>query len=267
MTDTAARAIIFLHIPKTAGQSVHAFLKAGIPAAEICPARENWQLTGTSIAELRRYRLFSGHLDWVQLDCVGGNPFIFTILREPVERILSFYFFLRREAQGLTPEQLASPERRGMRAVMELTPDQYFCGGGPEIRNFLDDHFDNFYVHYFAGRSFDARRRLRSRLGQPPRHMTEADLVDLARSNLAQLSGVYRVDQLDRLEADLRPILPGAPRRSLSEIRVNVGQDEAASRMVALGKLGPAEKARARIDEMCRLDRLLWNDPATFAPR
>jgi hypothetical protein len=43
------RAILFLHIPKTAGQSVHAFMQASFTRAEICPARDNEQRVGLSV--------------------------------------------------------------------------------------------------------------------------------------------------------------------------------------------------------------------------
>ena len=41
--------IIFLHLPKTAGQSVHAALVDGFGEAAICPARVNEQLDGLTI--------------------------------------------------------------------------------------------------------------------------------------------------------------------------------------------------------------------------
>src|ERR1044071_10007863 len=90
--------VIFLHIPKTAGQSVHESLRRLFAPEEICPARENFQLLPISIQELRRYRLFSGHLDWCLLDVVPQPRFTFTVLRRPIERIISFYFFLRGRA-------------------------------------------------------------------------------------------------------------------------------------------------------------------------
>jgi hypothetical protein len=258
------RPVIFLHIPKTAGQSVHAFMEASFPKEEVCPARENVQLLGMSVPRLRGYRLFSGHLDWAQLDCVGGAPFIFTILRDPLDRIMSFYFFLRRQAQGLTLEELHSPQRRGMRAALELSPDEYFCGGPPDLRHFLDDHFDNFYAFYFAGRTYDARRRIFGRVGTGPGMLSMQQVVDCAKENLRTLGGVYRVDELARLEADLRALGVGLPGRSLVEIRANTGEGDTESRLAQLAKIGPAERALRRIREMTAWDQAIWSDAALF---
>jgi len=47
-----------------------------------------------SITEINRYQVFSGHFDWSLLDCIKGPKYVFTILREPIDRILSFYLAL-----------------------------------------------------------------------------------------------------------------------------------------------------------------------------
>jgi len=263
-----ARPIIFLHIPKTAGQSVHTFLRASFRDGEICPARQNIHLAGLSIIQLRQYQLFSGHLDWAQLDCVHPDPFVFTVMREPIDRILSFYFFLRRNAQKASPNELQLPKRRGLRAILELSPDDYFTKGPPGLRAFIDDHFDNFYTYYFCGRTFNARRRLANHL-KPGRGHSIDEYLETARQNLAFLSGVYRVSEMDRLESDLLNVLPKRHRRRarLKNIRKNVGTGDRDSRIQALRAIGPAEKALKRIGEMCAHDDCLWADDSLFRAR
>lgn len=262
------RPIIFLHIPKTAGQSIHAFMQSSFETSHICPARENWQMAGMSISQIRQYRLFSGHLDWAHLDCVHPDPFIFTVLRNPLERILSFYFFLRRKAQKIPSEEIKQPHRRGMHAALFLSPDEYFTKGPPDLRTFIDDHFDNFYTYYFCGRTFDARRKLVGLL-QPGRDRTISEYVDNAKKNLGLLSGVYRVSDMDRLETDLREVLPKAPSGigRLREIKKNVGSGTPESRLEALRAIGPAEKALERINQMCAHDNRLWEDESLFQAR
>jgi hypothetical protein len=257
------RRVVFLHVPKTAGQSVHAYLAAAFRPSEICPAREQRQMVGLSIPAIRRYSLFSGHLDWAQLDCLGGSPFVFTILRDPLERIMSFYFFLRREAKQLPPDELAAQHQRGLRAALELSPDEYFCGGPPDLRNFLDDHFDNFYTFYFAGRSFDARRRILGQIGGRG-GIQRSDIVAVARANLSTLGGVYRMTELARLEEDLRAIGCVALGKSMVEIRDNVGEGDLQSRLAELATIGPCMQALRRLHEMVGHDNELWNDATIF---
>src|SRR5947208_16662837 len=182
--QSAASNLVFLHIPKTAGQSVHEFLKKIVGPGAVAPARVNDQLYGLSVPELRRYRVVSGHLDWALLDCVREPKFVFTILRNPVDRILSFYFFLRAEAKNLSEEQLRLPENEGKQAVLHLSCDDYFTGGKPHLRTFLDNHYDNFYMYYFAGRTYDARQRLLARKSSDASFTTER-ILKMAFDNLS----------------------------------------------------------------------------------
>lgn len=93
-----ARTLKFLHLHKTAGTSVRSFLERFFRPEEICPAGFRHQFQALSSDQLRRYRMFAGHLDWEELDQVEGPSFTFTVLREPRERLLSYYFFMRAEA-------------------------------------------------------------------------------------------------------------------------------------------------------------------------
>lgn len=166
-TGRSAKAVIFLHIPKTAGQSTHRYLEKLFDPHDVCPARENDKLLTIPAARLQRYRLFSGHLDWSLLDVVPQPRFVFTILREPRERLLSFYFFMRRTAAALPKEQLG---KHAVRAALTLPPDEYFCQQVPQG---LDAQYDNFYTYYFAGRTFDARRKLKDYMAREFKEKSE----------------------------------------------------------------------------------------------
>lgn len=250
--------IVFLHIPKTAGQSVHHFLKTLVGPASVAPARVNEQLYLLSVPDLRRYRLFSGHLDWALLDCVQKPKFVFTILRNPVDRILSFYFFLRAEAQKLSGEELRRPENQGKHAVLHLSCDDYFNGGKPHIRNFLDNHYDNFYMYYFAGRTYDARQRLMGRKTADPSFTTKR-ILKMALDNLALLDGVYTIDRLDCLERDLRFATGFRDEQpSLAGLHINRGTGDPADRLKALESLGATQMTFDRIRSMVAQDEEIW---------
>ncbi len=250
--------IVFLHIPKTAGQSVHQFLKTLVDSDSVAPARVNEQLYGLSVPQLRRYRLISGHLDWALLDCVQEPKFVFTILRNPLDRILSFYFFLRAEAQKLSEEQLRLPENQGKHAALHLSCDDYFNAGKPHLRTFLDNHYDNFYMYYFAGRTYDARQRLLARQAADKSFTTER-ILKTALENLALLDGVYTIDRLDLLERDLRFATGFHDERpSLAGLRINRGADDPADRRNALKTMGATEATFARIRAMVAQDEEIW---------
>ncbi len=254
----ASPRIIFLHIPKTAGQSVHEFITGLHQPEEICPARLNPQLFAMTIQELRRYRLFSGHLDWNALDCLEGPRFVFTVLREPVERILSFYFYLRDKAANTAPEVLATPGHEGMKAVLNLPVDEYFACKEPGLRNFLDNHYDNFYTFFFAGRHYAARQQLRSSQAVE-KSLNDKRFVEMALDNLSCLDGVYTMSQLDLLQRDLEAVTGRHnPVITLKNFRLNARDGDRRNRREELVRLGATAITFQRIAQMTRLDRQLW---------
>lgn len=86
--------IIYIHIPKTAGTSVHYHLTENFEQGEISQHRHNDILT-TPALSLMRPKLFSGHYDWRITEILpGANPTVFTVLREPTARLVSLYRYL-----------------------------------------------------------------------------------------------------------------------------------------------------------------------------
>lgn len=252
MTD---KKIIFLHIPKTAGQSVHAALVDAYGADAVCPARVNEQLAKMSVAELNRYKVFSGHLDWSLLDCIKGPRYLFTILRDPRDRILSFYFFLRDQAKKLSPEELRKPQNQGLNAALNLHPRDYFMGGEPSLRSFLDDHYDNFYTYFFAGRYYQARRSLAGLLQRGV--LTREKLLQLAVSNLGILDGVFHVTNM-RPVFEIISELSGVTIKDQDRYRVNVNSaTPAEQRVERMEALGAGEQVWKQLQAYCDLDNAL----------
>jgi len=248
--------IIFLHIPKTAGQSVHAALVRAFGEDAVCPARVNDQLKEYTIGELNRYQVFSGHLDWSLLDCLQGPSYTFTVLRKPIDRILSFYFFLRRQAENLSQEELLLPQHQGLRAAKELDPDEYFSGGEGHLRRFLDDHYDNFYTYYFAGRRYSARSELHGLFKRGV--ITEKRLIEMAKDNLGFLDDVFTLDNTSEVFSTIADISGNSDIANV-DYQVNVNSDiPAGDRMSKLEQIGANDITFERLSEFCAFDNQLW---------
>ena len=86
--------LVFLHTPKTGGTSLHSMLKKNFQQHEIFPDRFDG-LLNSSLHCLLRYKYFSGHFDFLAASSVPGNTKVVTLLREPVSRVLSHYYFYR----------------------------------------------------------------------------------------------------------------------------------------------------------------------------
>jgi hypothetical protein len=254
----------FLHLPKTAGTSVRSFLKRFFRPEEICPASFRDEFRALGRDKLASYRMFAGHLDWEDLDEVKGPSFTFTVLREPRERLLSYYFFQRAEAVRMARDE---PGRvtKVARAALALAPDDFFCTGGPpSVRLNIDNQLDNHYAHYFARRS--ARLRYRSL----DRAMPGSVLVAMARRNLDRLDGVFATEQLEPLKwaviARFGGREVGAWRTALNclypiqRIRRNQNAGTVATRLADLAALGATWRTFDRIEEMTHFDSILWGE-------
>ncbi len=92
--DLQALKTIFLHIPKTGGTTLHEALKPCFEPAQICPERFDCLYRHT-LGELAGYRFFSGHFSFESCELIPGPKRIFTMLRHPVDRLVSQYNFNR----------------------------------------------------------------------------------------------------------------------------------------------------------------------------
>jgi hypothetical protein len=95
---SANDALYFSHIPKTAGMTFRTIVEDQFHADEICPATLNAQLAKLPPESVRNYRLFRGHLGFINLpQLLAGKEIInVTVLREPVARVISHYEYIRR---------------------------------------------------------------------------------------------------------------------------------------------------------------------------
>jgi hypothetical protein len=248
--------IVFLHIPKTAGQSVRRTLGRTFGQDALAPVQVNAHFEKHPPESLMDYQIFTGHLDWERLDFVPSPKVVFTILREPLERIASFYLFIRGQAEKHSDEELAMPHLRGQWMAKNLSIDEYFCDTGVKGRNFIDGLYDNFYTHFLAGRRYGARNALRAQYGADA--SGDDAILKLAQANAAQLDLVGRVEDMadfsDRLGVLLGQHIDFMKRR----VNVNTTIDPAASRFQALLDLKPSDATVARLHEFARLDSELY---------
>lgn len=239
--------IVFLHIPKTAGQTIHTALARAVGPGAVSPIRVHTQ-ADTEGQLPPGYRLYSGHLDWDMLESLPDPRFTFTVLRDPLERIASFYFYLRREAARLSPEELAHPSRTGMRMAMMCDPDEYFFGGDESWKGFVRDHYHSAYCAYLVTRHLRGHSEVAD--------MPVEELVTRAETVARGLGGVYAVDDLTALERDLKQ--HAGLSVSLAGSYVNSGPEgPGARRWPKLSALIRRPETREGLLEFARADQLL----------
>jgi hypothetical protein len=94
-------AVIFLHVPKTAGTTLNRLVEWEYPLFEIYSvdpvffrwsAAHLWQLPAR---RLKRTRMFKGHMLFGLHKILPQRATYITVLREPIERVISAFYFMR----------------------------------------------------------------------------------------------------------------------------------------------------------------------------
>lgn len=187
--------IVFLHIPKTAGQTIHSELTRLVGPDRVSPVRVHTEAPVGAAQFPPGHDLYSGHLDWDALEILPDARFVFSVFRDPCERIASFYFYLLKRAQAMSGQELQRPERQGMRRIRSQSADSYFFGGDSAWQRFVHDHYDNVYCSYLATRKMRGWKQVQG--------LDVAARVTAAKANLPMIDRIYSTRNLGALESDI----------------------------------------------------------------
>jgi hypothetical protein len=116
------RRVVFLHIPKCAGTSVFQpftfyFGSARTKYVATLDDREPGRLSDEKLKHARDALFVYGHFGFEILEKIRGDAFVFTMLRDPYDRLRSMYGYLRNRPKGPSIEMsldefLASRDRK-----------------------------------------------------------------------------------------------------------------------------------------------------------
>lgn len=95
--------LLFLHIPKTAGTTLHNILHRHYPKQQQLETNvfiHRNELENFSPEERKNFRLVRGHFPFGLHTLLGGRPFEYlTMVREPVDRCVSHYYYIKNRRQ------------------------------------------------------------------------------------------------------------------------------------------------------------------------
>lgn len=186
--------LVFLHLMKCAGTSVHASLQSLFDPADFCPERFHLGVSrGEQAENLSGYKVFSGHFDSLDLPHFPAGARLFTSLRDPLDRALSHYDFWRSH----DPDYLQQAGLHGTLAAVQMSAIEFFSSDGGDFRN----NFDNYYVRTFSG----ARRDGRSLEGREEEHFEAALSVLQAFDHIGNTGDVDSTIDWVALQAELDP--------------------------------------------------------------
>ncbi len=114
-TDNSAKLFIFQHIPKTAGSTMHTLLdkrfdnRLGIFASSH-DDEEALRLRNLPEAERQAIDVLKGHMPFGLHRYMPRPAQYFTILRDPVKRIISQYFYIKKNVNNPLHDRLVSDD-------------------------------------------------------------------------------------------------------------------------------------------------------------
>lgn len=94
--------VVFYHIPKSAGTTLNRILRKNYPPDSFVECGINTQEFMADLKtwppdRLAQIRLLQGHFPFGIHEILPGRARTFTILRDPVDRVISYYYHARRE--------------------------------------------------------------------------------------------------------------------------------------------------------------------------
>src|ERR1041385_6430600 len=98
--DGEAEAVIFLHVPKTAGTTLNRLIEWEYPLFEmysVDPVLFRWSashLWRLPQRRLKRTRMFKGHMLFGLHEILPQPATYITVLRYPIERVISAFYFM-----------------------------------------------------------------------------------------------------------------------------------------------------------------------------
>jgi hypothetical protein len=137
------RTLIFLHIPKCAGNSLIDLLQSHIPRGRILKGHLLHADAPGINKPFDYYRLIVGHNTYYDMSRLPVNPLYITMLRNPVDRIVSLYYFWRSHRDAYIEQH----NLIGPRMAKQLSLEDFIECDAPEaalnIRNAQAGQFHN----------------------------------------------------------------------------------------------------------------------------
>jgi hypothetical protein len=226
MSKTVPR-LVFLNLPRTGGTTLHHHLAAHFAPHEICPERFS-RLDKYSPDQLEKWRFFSGHFNADEIRRIPGPLFIVTILRNPIESLLSNYYFWKRQR----PETIEKHRLDGPRLIK-----------GGSLADFLRsnhggvlDSTNNMMARRLAGQVYAwPDGGWRARIGEVGFEVTDLQLVHRALGNLLSFDAYGDISALQGIYARVAqvygmPLLTSLERlntRETVDAKMEAAQEEA----------------------------------------
>jgi len=163
-----SRVVIFVHVPRTAGTTLARILTRQYPASGVLRLYESWfgeELAGLPTADIDRLRAVLSHFYFGAHIFVPRQCAYITLLRDPIERVISHYYYVR---QSAAHEFHESARKLNLREFLEYCSDD------------------------------DQTRQMAGKCGVPHLRTDPDEMLETAKRNLSDFAAVGITEDFDR---------------------------------------------------------------------
>jgi len=210
-----------MHIPKTAGTSVNEAFYKIYGKGGICPARYEPEFKDHNIAD---YSFFTGHIGFDKASSLDAH--IVTVLRDPIDRFISVYYYWRQLHEGGRMEW-------GPRTAAAMPLEEYVEYFGESA--LIEEYFNRItwqvaYSHHLV--------RRRDLLG-----INRSELLARAKDNLSKCAVVGCLEDIPKFASDCYEVLG---------IKLDVGEKNVTKKRKSADEISP--ELRRKIASWMPLD-------------
>jgi hypothetical protein len=231
----AGRQLCFLHIGKTAGTSLqHALFEALSGAAIFHQSLPGFD--SVSAAELALNDLVIGHFAYQHVRKMRPDRFLMTYLRDPIDRVVSNYHFLR------TKSPLSRYSEAALRAARSMSLREFLLCEDPNVRMVTENYQTKALAHDVRPDRLD-RTVIDGLLETAERNLATFDFVGITEyfdDSVCVLSEMLGVEISPR-QLNVNPDRPAAPPSE---------EELAIARSLNRLDLAVYAKARARFEQL-----------------
>ena len=237
--------IIFLHIPKCGGTTLHNVLELWYGKNKIHAERFNG-LYNQDIMGLGSKQVFSGHFDFYSTSFIPDPKLIISVLRDPIDRLVSLYNFHRAHGNTIIEQN----NIQHARWANDHDIDSYFAN--PIITK--HHSLDNSMVRHFSNIPQIGNGILVPAMGS----VGLDEMLEQAIENLSKFAFIGFMDQYESDVGRLAHVLGMTPPQELQRRQVLEDLMETNTAMKRIVKQRPSPASLEAIEELTAYDRILY---------